>query len=98
MDLKDAAAAERAVDIKRVVSNLRKQRAGMVQTPGQYLFCHQVVPLANPFTMCHWLTVDLACACPAARTLLSAGGKRGDRHHAGGSGDSDVSCGCAVAN
>ena len=42
MDLKDATAAERAVDIKRVVSSLRKQRAGMVQTPGQYLFCHQV--------------------------------------------------------
>lgn len=41
MGCKDATEAERAVDIKRVVATLRKQRMGMVQTPGQYLFCHQ---------------------------------------------------------
>lgn len=35
-------AAERAVDVKRVVSYLRKQRVGMVQTPIQYRFCHKV--------------------------------------------------------
>lgn len=46
LDAKDSTAAERAVDVKRVVTNLRKQRVGMVQTPGQYLFCHQVTPSA----------------------------------------------------
>lgn len=35
-------AAERAVDVKKVVSLLRRQRVGMVQTPAQYNFCHQV--------------------------------------------------------
>ena len=45
LDQADQHAAERAVDVKRVVSSLRKQRYGMVQTPQQYLFCHQVEAL-----------------------------------------------------
>ena len=43
LDQGDQYAAEKAVDVKRVVSNLRKQRYGMVQNPQQYLFCHQVI-------------------------------------------------------
>jgi hypothetical protein len=29
--------------LKRIVSRLRKQRAGMVQTPDQYMFCYQAL-------------------------------------------------------
>ena len=42
LDQADQYAAEKAVDVKRVVTSLRKQRYGMVQNPQQYLFCHQV--------------------------------------------------------
>jgi len=42
VDPSDVVAAEKAVDVKRVVTTLRKQRYGMVQNPSQYLFCHQV--------------------------------------------------------
>lgn len=31
------------LQVKRIVSRLRKQRAGMVQTPDQYLFCYQAL-------------------------------------------------------
>ena len=51
----DSAAAEKAVDVKRVVANLRKQRYGMVQNPSQYLFCHQVIHIALPLrSSMHW--------------------------------------------
>lgn len=42
LDQADQYAAEKAVDVKRVVTSLRKQRYGMVQNPQQYFFCHQV--------------------------------------------------------
>lgn len=32
-----------AAELKPVVAELRRQRAGMVQTPDQYLFCYQVL-------------------------------------------------------
>ena len=35
--------AVKAVDLKRVVTNLRKQRAGMVQTEEQYIFCYHAL-------------------------------------------------------
>eukprot|EP00891_Asterochloris_glomerata_P006783 jgi/Astpho2/6783/e_gw1.00103.33.1_t len=35
--------AVKAVDLKRVVANLRKQRAGMVQTEEQYIFCYHAL-------------------------------------------------------
>jgi len=43
VDPSDVVAAEKAVDVKRVVTTLRKQRYGMVQNPSQYLFCHQAI-------------------------------------------------------
>lgn len=43
LDQADQHAAEKAVDVKRVVMSLRKQRYGMVQNPQQYLFCHQAI-------------------------------------------------------
>lgn len=39
----DAAAVALAVDIPGVVAALRQQRAGMVQTPDQYLFCNMAI-------------------------------------------------------
>ena len=31
------------MDLKRVVANLRKQRAGMVHTEEQYIFCYHAL-------------------------------------------------------
>ena len=36
------AAAVSAAELKPLVAELRRQRAGMVQTPEQYAFCYQV--------------------------------------------------------
>lgn len=33
--------------LKRIVSRLRKQRAGMVQTPDQYMFCYQALKVVK---------------------------------------------------
>ena len=41
-DAADAAAAQKAVNVKRIVGHLRRQRPGMVQNYEQYLFCYQV--------------------------------------------------------
>ena len=43
-DLRDPKAVHNAINIKRIVAALRKQRPGMVQTFEQYLLCHQVLP------------------------------------------------------
>ena len=32
-----------AVNLKRLVTQLRKQRAGMVQMPEQYMFCYKAI-------------------------------------------------------
>lgn len=40
----DYGAAVSAAELKPVVAELRRLRAGMVQTPEQYLFCYQVWP------------------------------------------------------
>ena len=40
----DYGASVSAAELKPVVAELRRQRAGMVQTPEQYLFCYQVRP------------------------------------------------------
>lgn len=42
VDPRDGAAARQAVNVKRIVGALRRQRAGMVQTYEQYLLCYQV--------------------------------------------------------
>lgn len=41
LDPKDVAGARQAVNIKRIVAALRKERAGMVQSLPQYLFCYR---------------------------------------------------------
>ena len=41
-DLRDPKAVHTAINIKRIVTALRKQRPGMVQTFEQYLLCYQV--------------------------------------------------------
>ena len=38
----DYGAAVSAAELKPMVAELRRLRAGMVQTPEQYLFCYQV--------------------------------------------------------
>ena len=38
----DYSAAVSAAELKPLVAELRRQRAGMVQTPEQYAFCYQV--------------------------------------------------------
>ena len=48
LDPNDVPGAHNAVNIKRIVLALRKQRPGMVQTVDQYLFCYLVRTL--PFT------------------------------------------------
>lgn len=43
VDPRDGAAARQAVNVKRIVGALRRQRAGMVQTYEQYLLCYQAI-------------------------------------------------------
>jgi hypothetical protein len=64
VDQSDSAAAEKAVDVKKVVATLRKQRYGMVQNPSQYLFCHQVCHCCVFNTM--FMATQTQCLdCPA---------------------------------
>ena len=44
-DMRDPRAVHNAINIKRIVTALRKQRPGMVQTFEQYLLCYQVRPV-----------------------------------------------------
>ena len=41
LDPKDVNGGRQAVNIKRIVAALRKERAGMVQSLAQYLFCYR---------------------------------------------------------
>ena len=48
----DAAAAAAAVDMQRIVAELRAARWGMVQTLEQYLLCYQARGLAGQWCAC----------------------------------------------
>ncbi|KAK9836209.1 hypothetical protein WJX84_005936 [Apatococcus fuscideae] len=43
LDPKDVNGGRQAVNIKRIVAALRKERAGMVQSLAQYLFCYRAI-------------------------------------------------------
>jgi Protein-tyrosine phosphatase len=53
--------------LKRIVSRLRKQRAGMVQTPDQYMFCYQALKVRQSTAQLklNMLLPGSRCALPA---------------------------------
>lgn len=58
-DPRDGAACRHAVNVKRIVAQLRTQRRGMVQNAEQYQLCHQVRPAS--LTHCIWESCRHIC-------------------------------------
>ena len=66
VDPRDGLAARNAINVKRIVTALRKQRGGMVQTYEQYLLCYQVLPVTCQGTAVLHLHVRLCCRAHAS--------------------------------